>query len=142
MDTLNRRHWLKLSGLSALAAGMLPGQSLASKPAAGWSLAEDPDDEVRRLLFNENPDGPSEQVKQIITQVLPRASKYATFHTYDFQAPKALIAEQEGLEPENVLLGHGSFEPLVWVAQYFGGQGQQIIVPSPSFDVVGNFARK
>lgn len=97
---------------------------------------------VRRLLFNENPIGPSEKVGKVIQDTLARANKYATFYRYDFLALKELIADKEGLKPENVLLGHGSFEPLTMVSTHFSSKGGEIVVPSPSFDVVGNFGRK
>lgn len=129
---------MRISGLSLTALGLHPLSGFSATQAQPVVA----DEEVRRLLFNENPDGPSEGVKKIIPEVLHRANKYVTFFEYDFQALKQRIAEQEGLQPENVLLGHGSFEPLVWVAQQFGSNGEQIIVPSPSFDVVGNFGRK
>ena len=140
--TIERREWLKISLTLAAGLGSLGGLEVFGKTSPNTLMHTEGDDTVRRLLFNENPSGPSNKVKEIIKEVLPRASKYATFHPYDFNALKQLISEKEGLKPENVLLGHGSFEPLIMVSSHFGANGGEIIVPSPSFDVVGNFGRK
>ena len=138
----NRRNWLKKSLLTSTAGwGLINGIEVFGKTSLpAFPHAADP--EVKRLLFNENPLGPSKEVSKIIVDTLHRANKYATFYTYDFLALKKLIAEQEGLSPENVLLGHGSFEPLIMVSTHFGRNGGEIVVPSPSFDVVGNFGKK
>lgn len=142
-SSIKRREWLKASLITSAAGfGLLNGINVFGKPLPEEAFSAIADGEVRRLLFNENPIGPSEKVGEIIKKMLPRANKYATFHEYDFNALKNLIAKQEGLKPENVLLGHGSFEPLLWVAEYFGSNGGEIIVPSPTFDVVGNYGKK
>lgn len=141
-STFNRREWLKKSLLTSAASfGVLGGLDIYGSPST-QDVSATADPGVKRLLFNENPLGPSNSVKEVIQETLPRAGKYATFYQYDFMALKKLIADQEGLSPENVLLGHGSFDPLIMVSSYLGGNGEEIIVPSPSFDVVGNFGRK
>ncbi|MEM9685668.1 MAG: histidinol-phosphate transaminase [Bacteroidota bacterium] len=139
MKTINRRQWLKHSAAVSAALGvfLLAGFEDATIPE---DINEE--DEVRRLLYNENHLGPDGSVKKVIREVLHRSNRYATFFSYDAKALKQLIAEQEGLSPENVLLGHGSFEPLLWLATHLGSKGEHIIVPSPTFDVVGLFARK
>ncbi|MDW3646405.1 MAG: histidinol-phosphate transaminase [Bacteroidia bacterium] len=139
---IKRREWLKTSLLASTSAlGFLEGIDVFGEISSD-EIQQAADPKVKRLLFNENPLGPSKKVREIISETLPRASKYATFYKYDFLALKELIARQEGLKAENVLLGHGSFEPLIMVATHFGSHGGEIIVPSPSFDVVGNFGRK
>ncbi|MEK6153969.1 histidinol-phosphate transaminase [Flavobacteriaceae bacterium 3-367] len=145
MGTINRRQWLKQSAAASIGMG---GLSITGFNAFGAVTKErkrfDPASEagVTRLLYNENPNGPSDATKKRIAQLIPRSNRYATFHKYDYLALKNLIAEQEGLEPENVMLGHGSFDPLISVATHFGSKKEHLVVPSPSFDVVGSFARK
>ncbi|MEM7548152.1 MAG: histidinol-phosphate transaminase [Bacteroidota bacterium] len=142
-STIKRREWLKMSALASAAGfGIFTGINVFGKASPEELSVMATDKNIRRLLFNENPIGPSKKVMEIIKDTLPRASKYATFYKYDFLELKKLIAEQEGLKPENVLLGHGSFEPLIIISAHFGSNGGEIIVPSPSFDVVGNFGRK
>ncbi len=143
MDILNRREWLKKS---LIATGAMSSFSLAGFIEVNSSAEEvkciENDNEVVRLLYNENHLGPSASVKKAMTDVMHRSNRYATFYKYDANALKQLIADQEGLSPKNILLGHGSFEPLIWAAIHFGSKGEEIIVPSPTFDVIGLFARK
>ena len=145
MGTINRRQWLKKSAAASIGMG---GLTVGGFNAFGAittdrkTLDSASEDEVIRLLYNENPNGPSEATRRRIAELIPRSNRYATFHPYDYNALKNLIAEQEGLEPENVMLGHGSFGPLIAVATHFGSKGERLVVPSPSFDVVGSFARK
>ncbi|MCK8523477.1 histidinol-phosphate aminotransferase family protein [Aquimarina sp. D1M17] len=143
MDTINRRQWLKNSLATSAGLSLLPLNVFSETDTAHTRKNQiDNNDSVRRLLYNENHLGPSKSVEDIIKQVTFRSNRYSTFYEYDANALKQLIAEQEGLKPENVLLGHGSFEPLIWTATHFGSKGEQIIVPSPTFDVIGLFARK
>ena len=139
MDTTNRRQWLKSSLGASMALSLFPASTFSNFNHDNRKIAGDG---VRRLLYNENHLGPSKNVQDIINEVAFRSNRYATFYKYDYKALKQLIAEQEGLKPENVLLGHGSFEPLIWAATHFGSKGEHIVVPSPTFDVVGSFARK
>ncbi|WP_299212493.1 aminotransferase class I/II-fold pyridoxal phosphate-dependent enzyme [uncultured Aquimarina sp.] len=143
MDTTNRRQWLKNSLAASAALSLFPLDAFSE--INGDYYSEDDKSKkstVRRLLYNENHLGPSKNVENTIKQVIFRSNRYSTFYEYDAKTLKQLIAKQEGLKPENVLLGHGSFEPLIWAATHFGSKGEQIIVPSPTFDVIGLFARK
>ena len=132
---MHRRTLLQTLGLGSLGLGL-----------SGFSFNEnssiEDQEKIYRLLYNENPDGPSKLVKKMIQRNLDRSNRYATFHLYDFMALKQRIAKAEGLQVENVMLGHGSFEPLTQLAVHFGAEGGEIIVPSPTFDVVGAIARQ
>ena len=134
MQDWKRRQWLRTVGLSSL------GLSLASFEEAG--AAPEAEEQIYRLLYNENPHGPSEKARQMIGTMTGRSNRYATFHEFDYLALKKLIAAQEGLTPGHVLLGHGSFELLTWLAVHYTRSGGEIVVPSPSFDVVGAISRK
>ncbi len=128
--------------VTSAALGLLPITGFSEVNKEVHSFLNESDEDVKRLLYNENHLGPSKNVKKMIEKVIHRSNRYATFFKYDLKALKQLIAEQEGLSPENVLIGHGSFELLIWAATHFGSKGEEIIVPSPTFDVVGLFARK
>ena len=109
MNNLSRRNWLQLLGFASISIGfpeMLLGQN-------DKKLIQEKE-QVRRLLYNENPFGPAQIVKDHIIEALDRSNRYSTFYKYDYKALKKLIADQEGLKPENILLGHGSFELLAW----------------------------
>ncbi len=138
MKDWNRRQWLQAMGFSSLGLTLTGFSEPTNAPIIHTSTSGS----IRRLLYNENPNGPSEIAKRRIAEVTDRSNRYATFHKYDYLALKKLIAEQEGLQPGNVLLGHGSFELLTWLAVHYTQPGHNIVVPSPSFDVVGAISRK
>ncbi|MDY8136088.1 histidinol-phosphate transaminase [Aquimarina sp. 2201CG5-10] len=144
MDILNRREWLRKSLIATGAVGTMPLTGFMETTGISDEEIEsnEKNNDVVRLLYNENHLGPSKSVSKVINEVIHRSNRYATFYQYDAQSLKELIADQEGLSPKNILLGHGSFEPLIWAATHFGSKGEEIIVPSPTFDVVGLFARK
>ncbi|WP_108809441.1 pyridoxal phosphate-dependent aminotransferase [Aquimarina spinulae] len=143
MNTINRRQWLKNSLVTSAGLSLFPLNAFSENNGDYYRKDHNNNkSDIRRLLYNENHLGPSKSVENTIKQVIFRSNRYSTFYEYDAKALKQLIAKQEGLKPENVLLGHGSFEPLIWAATHFGSKGEQIIVPSPTFDVIGLFARK
>ncbi len=131
---------MRQTSLAAAAFGTIPLAGFRELEKSTNNRTKD--DSVVRLLFNENPYGPSKNVLDRIDQVKARSHRYATFYEYDFLKLKSLIASQEGVEPENIALGHGSIQPLIWTAILYGGQGKEMLVPEPAFDVVGTYARK
>lgn len=143
-NNISRRHWLKNASL--LSAG-LGGMGFGTKAFAQNSIpsSAEPDElqeQVIRLFYNENPYGPPASALAKVMEVANRGNRYATFATYDFEALRSKIAAEEGLTKDHVLLGHGSFQPIIWLAEHFMQQGGEIIVPSPTFDIVGMYARK
>ncbi|MBX2826567.1 MAG: aminotransferase class I/II-fold pyridoxal phosphate-dependent enzyme [Flavobacteriaceae bacterium] len=141
MSEISRRDWIKTSTLASAGIGSLAFTGLGFTSNPKTELTKSDNSEVRRLLYNENPNGPSTMTKNAINELIGRCNRYSTFHESDYTVLKNLIAQEEGLSAENVLLGHGSFEPLIWTATHFGSKGEEIVVPSPTFDVVGLFAR-
>ncbi|MEX0289070.1 MAG: histidinol-phosphate transaminase [Flavobacteriaceae bacterium] len=140
MSQIKRRTWLKQASL--LSAGLsFPALSYASLNRSE-TLNSPNSKEVVRLLFNENPYGPSQAVLNRIDEVKNRSHRYANFYEYGYLELKKLIASKEGVKPENIALGHGSIQPLIWIAILFGGQGKKFVVPDPAFDVVGTYGKK
>lgn len=143
---ISRRHWLKnatvlSTGLGSLALG---GKTFAhsENSLASTDPLSEPAEQYIRLFYNENPYGPPAGALAKVMEVANRGNRYATFATYDFDVLRAKIAAEEGLTKDHVLLGHGSFQPIIWLAQHFLQKGGEIIVPSPTFDIVGMYARK
>ncbi len=136
---MDRRSWIKKSSAAAVAATATATAAIGFAPLNLTGLSQDP--EVTRLLFNENPYGPSAKVLARLQEVQARSNRYASFHQYDFLTLKQLIAKQEGVKPTQVVLGHGSIQPLRWIAIMHGGPNAEFVVPAPAFDVVGSYAR-
>lgn len=137
---LKRRDWIRQAALMSTVMGLPALEFLGTKEITSHHHIHD--DGVVRLLFNENPYGPSKAILDRIDEIKSRSNRYASFHQYDYTKLKALIAKQEGVSPDNIALGHGSIQPLIWLAILYGGKGKEFIVPAPAFDVTGSFGRK
>ena len=109
MSKINRRDWIKTSTLASVGVGSLAFTGLGFISSQNTELISSTDSEVRRLLYNENPNGPSTKIGNAINELIGRCNRYSTFHESDHTVLKNLIAQEEGLSAENVLLGHGSF---------------------------------
>lgn len=140
---ISRRHWLKNAGLLSTGLGSLAMSGKAfGNTSNNFLSADQSEEQFIRLFYNENPYGPPANALAKVMEVANRGNRYATFATYDFDALREKIATEEGLTKEHVLLGHGSFQPIIWLAQHFIQKGGEIVVPSPTFDIVGMYARK
>ncbi|MBO0937620.1 histidinol-phosphate aminotransferase family protein [Fibrella sp. HMF5335] len=141
---LNRRDWLR--------AGLLAGVGAATAPAAYCEPWLDkplrPDDPTKksalkaRLLANENPYGPSPAVLKTINEAAPDGYLYAMEYAKAF---KAMVAKEEGVPEECVLLGAGSGELLNATAMYFAYKtpaGNNFVYPDPTFDALPRAAIK
>ncbi len=145
-NNITRRHWLKNAGLLSTGLGSLAlgGTAFAhtQDPLLATEGTSDHEEQFIRLFYNENPYGPPAGALAKVMEVANRGNRYATFATYDFDALREKIAAEEGLTKEHVLLGHGSFQPIIWLAEHFMQAGGEIVVPSPTFDIVGMYARR
>lgn len=140
MTSLDRRSWIKQVSTISAALGLTHMNLNACAEQVSLNAVQE--EEVVRLLFNENPYGPSQKVIKRIDEVKARSHRYATFYQYDYQKLKALIAAQEEVSVDQIALGHGSIQPLVWISIRYGGPGKEIIAPDPCFDVIGSFGKK
>jgi len=76
-------------------------------------------------------------------RVMGRLSRVA-FNRYpntEAEDLKEQIAENFGLQTQNVLLGNGSSEILEKIFQAFGGPGRKIVYPQPSFSMYQIYAK-
>ncbi len=138
--TINRRDWLRksalLTGSTALSSSLW--QSLKAAPAASAktvvAVTGLPDASLpmkARLIFNENPFGPSEKARQVMTDAMSISHQYA-FSEND--TLKKMIADYEGLTPEHILVSAGSSPLLLAAAIHFTKNGGSIITCDPTFD--------
>ncbi len=142
---ISRRRWLKNASILSTGIGslVLGGKASAhSTNTLTTTQSNELEEQFIRLFYNENPYGPPASALAKVMEVANRGNRYATFATYDFDALRTQIAEEEGLTKDHILLGHGSFQPIIWLAQHFMQKGGEIVVPSPTFDIVGMYARK
>ena len=141
---INRRNWLKNSSLLA-AAGFLGMPSISranSKKIENLSFGYQTEYELNlkelkdlpklkaRLTSNENAFGPSEKAKQAIIDAIDDSFMYPRDARETFTQ---LIAEKEGVSPEQVIIGAGSTELLMAASLYYGLQGGKVISGDPSY---------
>ncbi|MEM1135564.1 MAG: histidinol-phosphate transaminase [Bacteroidota bacterium] len=141
---INRRKWLKSSSL--LASGIFAGlPALAGKMSKKYAIPEmefvseyeltlqemkDLPPMKARLLSNENAFGPSEKAKQAIINAINDSFMYPRDARQEFTE---MIAEKEGVSPEQVIIGAGSTELLMAASLYYGLKGGKVISGDPSY---------
>ena len=139
--TFTRRNWLKagaaltagftLGGISPQQATAAVGRFRRSQLSREAQIAADMPVLKARLFANENPWGPSENAKKAIINALADSYKYPFMEQRHFTA---MIAKQEGVSPEHVMVGAGSSEMLLAAALYYSRKGGNIIAADPSYD--------
>ncbi|MFD2562113.1 pyridoxal phosphate-dependent aminotransferase [Aquimarina rubra] len=135
----NRRKFLQVGGTFAAVSIATPLAFGASVFTDGGDRPKDTEENLR-LFSNENPYGPSQKVLDAVSKHNNRINRYASFHTHDTDKLKKTIAQQQGIEENQVILGHGSFEILCMLTRAFGQEQNSIIVPATTFNVTAAFA--
>jgi histidinol-phosphate aminotransferase len=92
--------------------------------------------EALRMMWNENPYGPSEAARAAMTKAFPEAYQYPD-ETFDEM--RSIIAEQVGLTRDHILLGSGSTEILQVVALASGMSGGEVVSADPTFQVLNSY---
>lgn len=83
-----------------------------------------------RLDRNEQPIPPSPKVQDAIREAASMAHRYPGSGSPDLRAALALY---NGVTPEQVVVGNGSDELIELVSRAFLSNGDEVIIPSPSF---------
>lgn len=129
MNQINRRNWLRLTGLAGSAALVAPLQ--ANIPNYyGLGADEGKINGVARLSSNENPFGPSKKVREAIMTGFDEGCRYPFGKVQELM--KAL-AEREGVEPNQIVITGGSTEGLKATGLTYGVHGGEIISPDPTY---------
>jgi histidinol-phosphate aminotransferase len=131
--TLNRRNWIRQSGL-ALAGLTLLSNRLPAAPPRHYA----PGDPLR-LFANENPYGPPQAARKAMADAIARSNRYPWDMTTQLREQ---IAATYGLQKENVLMGAGSSEMLGLVAQYAALQQGNAVSADPVFRIWWSTAEK
>ncbi len=136
---LSRRSFLGNLGMGATAAAV----------SLTWSggVVDTADAAVRELVptpqillnSNENPYGPSLRVIGAMREAVVLANRYPDEEVDELTAR---IAAFHKVSPEQVVRGNGSGEVLRMAAEAFSGPGKKILRASPSFELLGAYARR
>jgi len=130
MNNLDRRKWLKSIGLTSAFLAFNGIEKVAASieqrplPYKGQAL---------RLNANENPYGPSQKVRDAISNSFDEACRYPFRVMRDFVNA---IAEKEGVSPENVTITGGSTEGLHATGLVYGLDRGEIIAADPTFQAL------
>src|SRR5438876_542277 len=130
---LSRRAFARVAGAGA-AAAVLPSIAVLRPLLA----AKSPTSDIVRLSANENPYGPSAAALEAMRLAFAQAWRYPD------EAQDALletIAKLHSVSRDQVLLGDGSSEILKLAAASFTGPSRKVVMASPTFEALGNYAR-
>jgi histidinol-phosphate aminotransferase len=119
-----------LEGLLASAAGL-------ALPATGWGQVEIPPGQIR-LMFNENPYGPSPKALAEVAKILPMTAYYPGAIEDDLMG---LFMARHQLDREQVFLASGSNEGLQAAMMAFGKHGK-VISPTLTYSDHLHYAEK
>lgn len=131
MSKLNRRNWLK-SSLTMTAGLMSMGYAgAASESSAALASSYLPKkDRYARLTSNENPFGPSPSAKKALKAAIDDSFLYPREYR---QTLVELIAKEEGVSEDHILLGAGSSELLHAAARVYGGANGKVLSADPTY---------
>ncbi|MBM3792111.1 MAG: aminotransferase class I/II-fold pyridoxal phosphate-dependent enzyme, partial [Acidobacteria bacterium] len=121
---LERRQWLKGTALAAAGLAVARGRLTAG---AGTD-AENAD--LVLLDQNENPYGISRSAMEAILDAIKLSHRYPGDET---AALRDLIAKQEGVTKDHVILGAGSTEIFSLAAMLYGSEGKEVLLADPTY---------
>lgn len=157
---VNRRQWLKSTGLVAGSSVLLPGvlpalesnhasrtiafrDMSSSEYAVALQQMERDATAARaaagpiRLSSNENPFGMSPKAKESIMAAWPEHSQY---QLQSIPELKAVYAKNIGMDPSNILITQGSSETLSIADLAFNLRGGEVVTPWPTFEGLPRYA--
>lgn len=134
MNKISRRDWFGKGFAAASVLAFSNGNLFSQTPAPGESFLKNP----VRLTSNENLYGFSARAKRALLASVELGNRYAD--RGNIAELEKTIAEREGLQPENVILGSGSGEVLCMAGAAYGLNGGEIVAPDPTFPLLFAYA--
>jgi histidinol-phosphate aminotransferase len=131
-DRIDRRELLTLAGVAALGPWLSAAAGGHRGPAAGVGA-------MRRLIANENPYGPGPAAQAAAKRAATLGWRYATSEARQL---KAAIADHEGVDTSQVMIGAGSAEILRVAALRYARDGGEVLTARPTFSFLPSYARR
>ena len=141
---LNRREWLRASGLLTAGLGLsrftpvqaaAPNAPLVSGFTNEFAFADDPFAKMpqlrARLFANENPLGISASAKEALVKAMEIGNRYAWT---EFAPLKTMIAADDMVKPEHIMMAPGSSDILMAAADHFAKGGCTILTSVLTYD--------
>ena len=129
MNQLNRRQWLRISGLTGVAS-IFGTKWLPANPNPTT-------ENIIRLSSNENPYGPSDRVKTAMRTAFEKVCRYPGRYQRELVE---LLAKKHQVEKENILMVAGSTEGLKLCGLTYGAHGGEIVAADPVFKSLLTYA--
>lgn len=133
--TANISRRLLLAGSAAALGGVTLG--VPARSALGQRAISTGGGALIRLIANENAYGPSPAAREALSASIDDCWKYAFRQSTGL---KTLIAEREGVDREQIMIGAGSAEILRIAALVFGKGGGEVIAARPTFNLLPTYA--
>jgi len=130
---LTRRDWLRRSGLM-LGGTVLVGPGVMASPTPTARRNRAP----IRMMFNENPYGPSRTARMAMTRAFEEGNLYAHFGAS--LELKEMLAKKEGVSPEQIIIGSGSREILNVTALHYLSDGGEVVANYPGYEQLNRYA--
>jgi len=86
--------------------------------------------DIVKLASNENPWGPSPRVLEAIVATLPKLATYPEKSFFDL---KNVLAEANGVVPENIFVGHGTEALIQLIPQLYVSPGDEVVLTDVTF---------
>lgn len=129
-NRMSRRQWLSRTGCAL--GGTVMGGYFAKSFASSAPGDQAPPAPVR-MMYNENPYGPSEMAQKAMVKAFEEANLY-TFSSGDAVVElREIIAQQVGLTPDHILISAGSTEILRVAGLITALEPGEIISPHPTY---------
>jgi len=134
---MTRRQWLTQSGI------VLGGTALASYGGMSQAFAlplQSTSHSPIRMMYNENPYGPSEAARRAMIKAFDEANLYTFSRGDAYDKLRALIAQQVDLTPDHIVVSAGSTEVLRAAGLITALKEGEVVSPHPTFKALTRYA--
>ena len=136
-NNITRRDWLNKS--AAVLGSSFVGAIAGFNPLLGNTKGSTVVNTPIRMMFNENPYGPSQVARKAMRKAFSESNLYSM--RYAKAEFKILMAKLNGVTPEHIAVGFGSGEILKKAALMNGIDKGELISPALTFETINRFAK-
>ena len=136
-NNITRRDWLNKS--AAVLGSSFVGAIAGFNPLLGNTKVSTVVNTPIRMMFNENPYGPSQVARKAMRKAFSESNLYSM--RYAKAEFKILMAKLNGVTPEHIAVGFGSGEILKKAALMNGIDKGELISPALTFETINRFAK-
>lgn len=136
-NNITRRDWLNKS--ATVLGSSFVGAIAGFNPLLGNTKVSTVVNTPIRMMFNENPYGPSQVARKAMRKAFSESNLYSM--RYAKAEFKILMAKLNGVTPEHIAVGFGSGEILKKAALMNGIDKGELISPALTFETINRFAK-